>query len=275
MALSRSGVHRPSMIGIAGTGKTGAESIVLNGGYEDDEDLWDYIVYTGQGGNDLVSKRQIADQVLTRGNHALARSCDEGLPVRVVRGWREPTGFGPKTGYRYDGLYYVESYWQERGRNGFLIWRFRLVRDLAKSSAPPAEVHSLAKRRADSLRSAARPSSYAEQQVRVVEGHACQVCGVVLRTLSGPYAETVYIRPLGSPHGGTDSADNTLCLCPNHRVLFQSGGIIISPGGDVVETTTGLVVGRLRQDERHRLSQDNLAYHSKIYSPGDPESARS
>ena len=67
MELSRAGVHRPSMIGIAGTGKTGAESIVMNGGYEDDEDLWEYIIYTGQGGNDPVTKRQVASQELTRG----------------------------------------------------------------------------------------------------------------------------------------------------------------------------------------------------------------
>jgi hypothetical protein len=32
--------------------QTGAESIVVSGGYEDDEDHGDTIIYTGHGGND-------------------------------------------------------------------------------------------------------------------------------------------------------------------------------------------------------------------------------
>jgi len=46
-ALRAAGIHRPPQAGIGGSGTTGAESIVLNGGYEDDEDFWEYIVYTG------------------------------------------------------------------------------------------------------------------------------------------------------------------------------------------------------------------------------------
>ena len=34
-------------------------------------------------------------------------------------------------GYRYDGLYFVESFWQETGQAGYLVWRFKLVK------APP------------------------------------------------------------------------------------------------------------------------------------------
>ncbi len=125
--LQEAGIHRPLQAGICGSEKTGAESIVLNGGYEDDVDAMDEIVYTGHGGNDPGSGRQVADQTLTRSNLALARSCEWGQPVRVVRGWREPGGLGPKSGYRYDGLYRVTRYWEERGRSGFKIWRFALV----------------------------------------------------------------------------------------------------------------------------------------------------
>jgi putative restriction endonuclease len=126
-ALREAGIHRPLQAGICGSGDTGAESIVLNGGYEDDVDSSDEIIYTGHGGNDPATGQQTADQTLTGSNLSLVRSCDWDLPIRVTRGWREPGGLGPKAGYRYDGLYRVEKYWEERGRSGYKIWRFKLV----------------------------------------------------------------------------------------------------------------------------------------------------
>ena len=125
--LRDAGIHRPLQAGICGTGETGAESIVLNGGYEDDVDTRDEIIYTGHGGNYPATGQQIADQTLTGSNLSLVPGFEWALPVRVIRGWREPAGVGPKAGYRYDGLYRVVEHWEERGRSGFKIWRFRLV----------------------------------------------------------------------------------------------------------------------------------------------------
>lgn len=49
-----------------------ATSIVLSGIYEDDLDNSEDVVYTGQGGNNLLGdKHQISDQVMQRGNLAL------------------------------------------------------------------------------------------------------------------------------------------------------------------------------------------------------------
>lgn len=45
--LSESKVHVPSQAGISGSQTEGAESIVLSGGYEDDTDEGDVILYTG------------------------------------------------------------------------------------------------------------------------------------------------------------------------------------------------------------------------------------
>jgi putative restriction endonuclease len=109
-ALSQAGIHKPTMAGISGSAEDGADSIVVSGGYEDDEDDGDEIVYTGHGGRDPNTGQQIADQQFERGNAALARSKVLGLPVRVVRGADLGSSYAPEHGYRYDGLYTVEEF---------------------------------------------------------------------------------------------------------------------------------------------------------------------
>ena len=121
-SLSSSQVHRPRQAGISGGGQEGADSIVVSGGYEDDED------YGNSSSSTPVTEvttpltgRQVADQTFSVGNRALAVSCDEGLPVRVIRGAGGDPRLSPPTGYRYDGLYSVQRYWHEEGRSGSLF----------------------------------------------------------------------------------------------------------------------------------------------------------
>ena len=71
--LAAAGVHRPLQAGISGGAREGADSIVLSGGYEDDQDFGDVIIYTGHGGRDQVTSQQVTDQLLKFGNLALAR----------------------------------------------------------------------------------------------------------------------------------------------------------------------------------------------------------
>jgi len=130
LALSQAGLHRPLVAGISGSGRIGANSVVLAGGYEDTEDFGDEILYTGHGGRDPETGCQVAHQTLTRGNLALACNKVYGLPVRVIRGARQRSSYAPEAGYRYDGLYSVDEYWREVGKAGWYIWRFRLVRIL-------------------------------------------------------------------------------------------------------------------------------------------------
>ena len=54
--LNATGVHRQMRAGIQGSGVSGqrAESIVLSGRYEDDEDLGSSVLYTGHGGRDAM-----------------------------------------------------------------------------------------------------------------------------------------------------------------------------------------------------------------------------
>ena len=68
-----------------GIGKQGA-SIVLSGGYVDDEDLGDEIIYTGEGGRDSNTGLQVGDQTLTKGNKFLEENYRLGNPIRVIRG---------------------------------------------------------------------------------------------------------------------------------------------------------------------------------------------
>ncbi|XP_058138020.1 E3 ubiquitin-protein ligase UHRF1 isoform X1 [Dasypus novemcinctus] len=148
--VSESGVHRPHVAGIHGRSNDGAYSLVLAGGYEDDVDHGNFFTYTGSGGRDLSGNKRTAeqscDQKLTNTNRALALNCSApindrdgaeakdwraGKPVRVVRNVKggKHSKYAPAEGNRYDGIYKVVRYWPEKGKSGFLVWRYLLRRD--------------------------------------------------------------------------------------------------------------------------------------------------
>nr|CAB3267500.1 UHRF2 protein [Phallusia mammillata] len=148
--VSEAGVHRPHVSGIHGKESEGAFSIVLAGGYEDDEDNGDEFTYTGSGGRDLSGNKRTAeqscDQVLTKSNMAIARTCHvkvdakngaessdwkKSRPIRVVRNYKgaKHSEYAPEEGNRYDGLYKVVKYWPDKGKSGFIVWRYLFRRD--------------------------------------------------------------------------------------------------------------------------------------------------
>lgn len=246
--MSKAGVHRPRIAGISGSGREGADSVVLAGGYQDGEDYGRLIFYTGHGGRDEQSKQQVRGQALTRGNLALAQNRLHGLPVRVIRGAGFPSAYAPDYGYRYDGLYSVEDYWRGIGRAGFFIWRFRLVEmagDLGGQAAALREAaHALDLKRLYHFR--------------------CQVCRVQLKGSAGPYAETLYIQPLEAPHDGPDAPENMLCVCPNCRVLLEIGGLGIADDFGLIGRD-----GALHVDFRHRIKRRHLQYR-RLHYPLNP-----
>lgn len=124
--LSIAGVHRPRQAGICGGRSEGAESIVMSGGYEDDLDNGDVIIYTGHGGNIPGKATQFMDQELDRQNMALVVSCENRIPVPVVRGAKHKSQWSPPFGYRYGGLYRVFRWWEQRGKSGYKVFRFEL-----------------------------------------------------------------------------------------------------------------------------------------------------
>ncbi|KAK4006052.1 hypothetical protein OUZ56_011182 [Daphnia magna] len=144
MACCADGIHRPTVAGIH-AGPEGAYSISLSGGYEDDVDIGECFTYTGEGGRalkgtesdpkNLRTAPQSKDQTLTRGNLALSLNITTRKPVRVIRGSNLKNEFAPEYGYRYDGLYTVEKYWQCVGKSGFKVYKFALRR--CPDQAPP------------------------------------------------------------------------------------------------------------------------------------------
>ncbi|KAM7250216.1 hypothetical protein ACFE04_022099 [Oxalis oulophora] len=105
-----------------------AVSIVMSGQYQGDLDKADEIIYSGQGGHNLLgNKSQIKDQKMERGTLALKNCIEAALPVRVTRGHKSNNSYTPML-YTYDGLYNVIEYWKEKVDPGFEVYKFRLRR---------------------------------------------------------------------------------------------------------------------------------------------------
>lgn len=128
--LLESGLHRNTQRGIDGNGNEGSAAIILSGGYEDDQDFGDEIIYTGEGGNDRTTGRQINHQTWeSPGNKGLLLSKREKLPVRVIRGFTHKSPFSPEIGYSYAGLFKVVDTWEQLGKSGFKVCRFKLIKE--------------------------------------------------------------------------------------------------------------------------------------------------
>jgi putative restriction endonuclease len=261
-SLNKAGVHRPTMGGISGTAEEGADSIVLSGGYEDDVDYGDEIVYTGHGGRHPNNGQQIADQEFARGNAGLSRNKISGLPVRVIRGSQLDSPFAPEHGYRYDGLYNVDSFWEETGKSGFKVWRYRLVKINALSHLPIKEGEEAPRPPARRQSITMRIVRDTEKSRRVKEAYdyTCQVCGTRLDTPAGPYAEGAHVKPLGIPHNGPDDESNILCLCPNHHILLDAGAITLTDEFRVLG-----VPGELKLLLKHNLRAEYVQYHREHF----------
>ena len=174
--------------------------------------------------------------------------------------------------YRYDGLYRVARYWEELGRDGFKIWRFRLEEFLTSDLVPFQEASSgESSAKGDAPSGSETPlkrqfmvtrtvrSTKVGEWVKQLHDFTCQICGSRLVTMAGPYAEACHIKPLGRPHTGPDTPENILCLCPNCHVLFDE--LALSINDDLS------VEGRnsfLRVDPRHAVSIEILRDHRRM-----------
>jgi len=227
--LGLSGIHTPPQAGIWGRQNEGSASIVLSGGYADDIDDGDYILYTGQGGQDKPGGTQVRDQQFTLGNKALQLNKEYHLPLRVTRGYQ--VEHGPEEGYRYDGLYYVTDYERVKGKEGFFVCRFHLQKeggsiindDIEHPISPSERVQYTGNR-------VKRNVSFAEQ-IKDLYDNTCQVCKVFLKTPTEGVgiSEAAHIKAIGKPHNGPDTKANMICLCPNHHAQFDRYSFYIEP----------------------------------------------
>jgi len=262
-----SSFHRNWGAGIDGNGKEGTAAIVLSGGYEDDEDNGDEIIYTGAGGNDPSTGKQVEDQTWdNRGNAGLLTSMDQGLPVRVIRGFQHKSELSPDTGYTYAGLYSVVDAWEEIGKSGFKICRFRLDYcgdNYDRKSPENIELNynkKESKRKEGTVLRIVRDTKIS-RNIKHLYAFECQVCGTSIKTKNGLYAEGAHIKPLGKPHNGDDSADNILCLCPNHHVMFDKGSFSIDDDFNLI----GKLSGPITVNQKHLINLENLKYHRESH----------
>lgn len=258
--LSKSGIHGPTMAGIWGREKEGACSIVLSGGYEDDIDDFDYILYTDHGGQDPNTGKQIKNQEFLRGNKALTISHMYDLPVRVTRGYQ--VKFGPNSGYRYDGLYSVTQYERIKGKSGHLICRFHLKaitnNHQLKTKLNKIVTENIKRQRVD-----------LSESLKSLYNYKCQVCNVLLKTSTLPIIKTIHIKPLGKPHNGPDTLDNLLCLCPNHYYQFQNYGFYIDPDNFKVMKLNNYK-SKLIIHAKHNINKKYLEYFFNLYLKYNP-----
>lgn len=261
-------VHRPLQAGISGTKAEGSDSIVVSGGYVDDEDHGDWIIYTGHGGNNPSSGRQIAHQSIdSPGNAGLITSRAEGLPVRVIRGKHVGSGYAPTNGYVYAGLFEVTDYWIRDGRDGFDIVRFKLER-LPEQAAlvtrvlpdpdPACATTTVSRRIRDTALS---------REVKKIYQHHCQICDETIAGADGrTYSEGAHLKPLGRPHIGRDSLDNLLCLCPNHHAQLDLGGMVLFDDFSVARTSDLKPFANISFNQHHRLDVENARYQRQFWT---------
>jgi putative restriction endonuclease len=273
-------LHSKPMDGISCIVGNPADAIVLSGGYIDDKDEGDYILYTGQGGQDPKTKKQIRDQILTKGNLGLMMSKDRGIPIRVIRGSGHKSILSPKQGYRYDGLYSIDEAFTEKSVDGPWIWRFELRKihsdEVATWSTSKVEVsvsqqltelaapvgNSTPERRSSGVIQRIVRNSKVTQFVKVLYQNRCQFCEIQLMTSSGGYSEGAHIRPLGGTHKGSDTTGNILCLCANCHTLFDKGALYVEESTLKVKSTIyPEYEAQLVVQNNHQIDTSNLEYH--------------
>lgn len=88
------------------------------------------------------------------------------------------------------------------------------------------------------------------RKVKVIHGYRCQLCNKTLILSNNiPYAEVHHIMPLGEPHGGPDSIENVICVCPNCHVLLDYGAI---------ELNRNII----KRNTMHSIPQEFFDYHN-------------
>nr|XP_043631912.1 histone-lysine N-methyltransferase family member SUVH9-like [Erigeron canadensis]XP_043631913.1 histone-lysine N-methyltransferase family member SUVH9-like [Erigeron canadensis] len=211
-----------------------ATSVIVSGGYEDDEDAGDVIIYTGQGGQDKFN-RQADHQRLEGGNLAMERSMHYGIEVRVVRGFKYEGSPSGKV-YVYDGLYKVVDSWLEAGKSGFGVIKFKLVR---MENQP--EMGSAVLKYAENLRNGKiRPVGYVNMDMSMTKEKIPVLLFNDIDDNHEPmyyeYLATTVYPPFVYHLGGKGSGCNCVSGCTNDCLCAKKNG------GELAYDQNGLLV---------------------------------
>ena len=266
--LSKAGVHRPLQGGIDGNSIQGTSSIVLSGGYLDDEDHGNEIIYTGHGGNDSNGRRIKDQSWYSYGNRGLLISELHGHPVRVTRGANHISKFSPKKGYQYGGLYQVtEHFWKkDEGKFGVCIFKLAKISalsstDILKGIIDLSPENGIPSKRIPTTILRIVRDTKLSKAIKELYNYTCQVCGIRISFNGIGYAEGAHIRPLGTPHNGADAIGNLLCLCPNHHVMYDKGYFRIDENFSLIG-----INGSLSIHKNHQIDIVNIKYHCDLFN---------
>ncbi|MFC5959319.1 YDG/SRA domain-containing protein [Streptomyces pratens] len=308
--VMRAKLHQTNQRGISWLedqdGRKVGDAIVLHGGYEDDEDHWDWIRYTGASKNEdkEPSGRLLRSQSwLYVDNAALRLSYERGHPIRVIRGYEGDPRYSPFDSYRYDGLYMITDVRTATSKRPapdgapIDICQFDLRRLLGREQVQtPLErrvadvlaelddeqdqqgdeqqyVEKFPRSRSMRVRRLVRDTAAAERIKQLYEG-VCQLCGLrLVGPDDEPYSEGAHIRPLGKPHHGPDVEPNILCLCPNCHVRLDVGAIAIGEDWSVIaraDVSGAKLLSKLAVKDGHRVHQEHFRYHRRYWEKKGP-----
>ncbi|MCX5524332.1 hypothetical protein OG342_15875 [Streptomyces bobili] len=276
--VQRAKLHQTNQKGISWLydedGSKVGDAIVLHGGYEDDEDHWDWIRYTGasEGKDKDASGKLLRSQSWSYTDNAAMRlSYERAHPIRVIRGYEGDPRYSPNDCYRYDGLYEITDVRTATSKSPapdgspIKICQFDLRRlpepeqaqtdlerrviavldelDDEQDDDPPGQegqpgaaqtAEKFPEARSMRVRRLIRDTAAAKRIKKLYEGE-CQLCGLRMVGPDGkPYSEGAHIRPLGKPHHGPDVEPNILCLCPNCHVRLDIGAVVIDEDWSVI-----------------------------------------
>ena len=272
--LKKHGLHFHIQNGISYTVDDAADAIVLSGGYIDDEDRGDNIIYTGMGGRSTDGRCQIEDQTFTKGNLALVLNHEQNIPVRVFSHVERTS-----SDYVYRGLYEVSRYWSTQGQDSFQICRYLLTKIDELAFVHPQHIHvavndldndqiALPTKRRTTSHSFIVRDIKQTRKVKDLYQYSCQICGLHIENFRGKkHADGAHIRGLGVPHHGPDQANNILCLCPNHHKMFDFGSIVIRSDLKVIDLLSGKETDYcLDIKDEHQLDRAQLKYHYDFFT---------
>ncbi|WP_381564438.1 HNH endonuclease [Streptomyces eurythermus] len=99
------------------------------------------------------------------------------------------------------------------------------------------------------------------EEIKLLYGHKCQVCGERLETRFSHYSEAAHIQGVGRPHEGPDKLSNMLCLCPNHHVQFDKLFFFIDEDWNVRRSRDEKLLGPLIRHPQHVIDEACVEYH--------------